>query len=214
MEWNVFLDRFRMSNLVLQPNKCNSHFKFRLGIEVKKKKYWTHESLWESDSSGNWYFFFEKPGKPLKLGLEKVKYWESGVGILQNAQNVGIQSGKCPELPRKTSFVQVLSQSDSSSSSEDSADMSSSSSKSWSTSSSSSPSKSCCLLFLWTFFYHEHSRLEQSALLLGPHLVWVAIRQIDCRASIRSILQRARGSAIHLWPISCPFIFFAPNSTS
>jgi hypothetical protein len=63
---------------------------------------------------------FLKPGNPLKLGLEK---------CIQNIENpewesykvlkiLGIQSGKCPELPkpRKKSFVRVLNQSYSSSS--------------------------------------------------------------------------------------------------
>ncbi len=89
---------------------------------------------------------FRKAWESTEIGIGKSnsKDWESGVGILQNAQNVGdpkwetykmlkmlkIQIGKSPEVakPRKTSFVLVFSQSDSSSSSssEDSADMSSS----------------------------------------------------------------------------------------
>ncbi len=66
---------------------------------------------------------------------------------------------------------------------------------------------------LCTLFYSQHPRLEQSALLLGPRLVWVDLCQIDCMASIRIILRRSRGIAIHPWPISCPFVFSAPKST-
>ncbi len=128
--------------------------------------------------SGIFFFWKARESTELGIGTSHSKYWESKVGILQNAQNVGDPKW---EMSRTTKTKK---------------------------------NKLCpgvksirflLLLFLWRFCWYVHLLHLVSA-------VWVVIRQIDCRASIRSILRRARGIAIHPWPICCPFDFFAPKS--